>query len=109
MEHLDGKIAKPKEEMTEEELQFHYFKVHDYNNDNKLDGIELISALTHHNGLLLSSLHCHIGTSQSSVAVILICLSFRHILMVCCCCIRHVFINSVACIVVSLLIFSSSL
>jgi len=54
MEDLDGKIEKPKEEMTEEELQFHYFKVHDYNDDNKLDGIELISALTHHNGLPLS-------------------------------------------------------
>jgi len=51
MEDLDGKIEKPTDAMTEEELQFHYFKVHDYNNDNKLDGIELISALTHHNGL----------------------------------------------------------
>jgi len=50
MEDLEGKINKPTEEMSEEELQFHYFKVHDYNDDNKLDGIELISALTHHNG-----------------------------------------------------------
>lgn len=54
MEDLEGKINKPTSEMTEEEMQFHYFKVHDYNNDNKLDGIELISALTHHNGLRLS-------------------------------------------------------
>ena len=53
MEDLEGQINKPADAMTEEELQFHYFKVHDYNNDDKLDGIELISALTHHNGLLL--------------------------------------------------------
>jgi len=51
MEDLDGQINKPTGEMSEEELQFHYFKVHDYNDDNKLDGIELISALTHHSGL----------------------------------------------------------
>jgi len=59
MEDLDGKIDKPKEAMSEEELQFHYFKVHDYNDDNRLDGIEIISALTHHAGLslLLLSLH----------------------------------------------------
>jgi len=55
MEDLEGKINKPTDAMTEEELQFHYFKVHDYNDDNKLDGIELITALTHHNGLLLLS------------------------------------------------------
>jgi len=56
MEDLEGKINKPTEEMTPEEMQFHYFKVHDYNNDNKLDGIELISALTHHNGMSSQSL-----------------------------------------------------
>ena len=55
MEDLEGQIKKPTDEMTPEEMQFHYFKVHDYNNDNKLDGIELISALTHHNGSLFSA------------------------------------------------------
>jgi len=54
LEDLDGKIDKPTEAMSDEELQFHYFKAHDYNNDDKLDGIELISALTHHEGLSLS-------------------------------------------------------
>ena len=48
MEHLDGKINKPESEMTEEELQFHYFKLHDYDNNNKLDGIEIINAMTHY-------------------------------------------------------------
>ena len=33
--------------MTDEELQFHYFKLHDYDNNNMLDGIELVSAITH--------------------------------------------------------------
>ena len=50
MEHLDGQIQKPEDTMSEEELQFHYFKVHDYDNNNMLDGIEIISALTHHHG-----------------------------------------------------------
>ena len=37
--------------MTDEELQFHYFKLHDYDNNNMLDGTELISAMTHfHHG-----------------------------------------------------------
>ena len=34
--------------MSEEETQFRYFKIHDYDNNNKLDGIELIAALTHY-------------------------------------------------------------
>jgi len=58
MEDLEGQIKKPTDEMTPEEMQFHYFKVHDYNNDNKLDGIELISALTHHNGSSLFVVSC---------------------------------------------------
>jgi hypothetical protein len=49
-EHLDGKIEKPVDGMTEEELQFHYFKSHDYDDNNMLDGLELITALTHFHG-----------------------------------------------------------
>ncbi|OTF73238.1 EF-hand domain containing protein [Euroglyphus maynei] len=33
--------------MSEEELQFHYFKMHDNDNNNKLDGSELIKSLIH--------------------------------------------------------------
>ncbi|ESO87699.1 hypothetical protein LOTGIDRAFT_127350 [Lottia gigantea] len=48
MEHLQEVIeTKPKEQMTEEELEFHYFKMHDYDGDNKLDGVEIGKALTH--------------------------------------------------------------
>jgi Ca2+-binding EF-hand superfamily protein len=33
--------------MSEQELQFHYFKMHDNDNNNKLDGCELIKSLIH--------------------------------------------------------------
>ena len=32
---------------TDEEMEFHYFKLHDYDNNNKLDGLELGAAMTH--------------------------------------------------------------
>lgn len=36
--------------MSEEELQFHYFKMHDADNNNMLDGSELIKSLIHWHG-----------------------------------------------------------
>ncbi|KAJ8669843.1 hypothetical protein QAD02_001102 [Eretmocerus hayati] len=33
--------------MSAEELEFHYFNLHDFNNDTKLDGLELLHALQH--------------------------------------------------------------
>ena len=50
LDHLDGVINKPKEQMTVEEQNFYYFKLHDYDNNNMLDGIELVSAFAHHDG-----------------------------------------------------------
>ncbi|XP_019865649.1 putative mediator of RNA polymerase II transcription subunit 26 isoform X1 [Aethina tumida] len=44
-EHFDVPIDTSK--MTEQELQFHYFKMHDADNNNKLDGCELIKSLIH--------------------------------------------------------------
>ena len=32
---------------SEEAAQFHYFKLHDYDNNNKLDGLELYAAIAH--------------------------------------------------------------
>ena len=32
----------------EEAMQFHYFKLHDYDNNNKMDGLELGAAMTHY-------------------------------------------------------------
>lgn len=47
MEHLEGVIDKPENEMTPQELQLHYFKMHDYDGNNLLDGLELATAITH--------------------------------------------------------------
>ncbi|XP_014488531.1 PREDICTED: probable basic-leucine zipper transcription factor I [Dinoponera quadriceps] len=44
-EHADVPIDTSK--MTDQELQFHYFKMHDADNNNKLDGCELIKSLIH--------------------------------------------------------------
>lgn len=49
-EHLKDVVDKPKEEMSEEELEFHYFKLHDYDKNNKLDGVEIVKAITHFHG-----------------------------------------------------------
>ncbi|XP_064133203.1 multiple coagulation factor deficiency protein 2 isoform X1 [Loxodonta africana] len=47
MEHLEGVINKPEAEMSPQELQLHYFKMHDYDGNNLLDGLELSTAITH--------------------------------------------------------------
>ncbi|CAL9687331.1 unnamed protein product [Knipowitschia caucasica] len=47
MEHLEGIIDKPEKDMTPQELQLHYFKMHDYDGNNLLDGLELATAITH--------------------------------------------------------------
>lgn len=33
--------------MTEQEIEFHYFKVHDVDNNTKLDGLEILHAIQH--------------------------------------------------------------
>uniref|UniRef100_A0A1I7YA01 EF-hand domain-containing protein n=1 Tax=Steinernema glaseri TaxID=37863 RepID=A0A1I7YA01_9BILA len=45
-EHLDGKVD-PTANMTPEQLQFHYFNMHDLDKNGRLDGVELIKAITH--------------------------------------------------------------
>ncbi|XP_053189473.1 multiple coagulation factor deficiency protein 2 [Scomber japonicus] len=47
MEHLEGVIDTPEKEMSPQELQLHYFKMHDYDGNNLLDGLELATAITH--------------------------------------------------------------
>jgi len=44
-EHMD--VPLDTAGMSEQELQFHYFKMHDADNNNKLDGQELIKSLFH--------------------------------------------------------------
>nr|XP_017529555.1 multiple coagulation factor deficiency protein 2 homolog [Manis javanica] len=47
MEHLEGVINEPEVEMSPQELQLHYFKMHDYDGNNLLDSLELSTAITH--------------------------------------------------------------
>lgn len=47
-EHMEVPIDTSK--MTEQELQFHYFTMHDSDKNNKLDGSELIKSLIHWHG-----------------------------------------------------------
>ncbi|KAI1725777.1 multiple coagulation factor deficiency protein 2 like protein [Ditylenchus destructor] len=45
-EHLEGKVD-PTSNMSPEQLQFHYFNMHDLDKNGRLDGVELIKAITH--------------------------------------------------------------
>ncbi|CAG5122046.1 unnamed protein product [Candidula unifasciata] len=45
-QHMQGEINTDKT-MTAEEMEFHYFRLHDTNNDTMLDGLELLKALSH--------------------------------------------------------------
>uniref|UniRef100_A0A914ZCL4 EF-hand domain-containing protein n=1 Tax=Panagrolaimus superbus TaxID=310955 RepID=A0A914ZCL4_9BILA len=45
-EHLEGKVDQTAN-MTPEQLQFHYFNMHDLDRNGRLDGVELIKAITH--------------------------------------------------------------
>ena len=50
-EHLGGIINEPDlSKMSEEEAQFYYFKSHDSDHNNKLDGSELIKSIIHWHG-----------------------------------------------------------
>lgn len=53
--HIAEHLAVPMDtsKMSEQELQFHYFKMHDADNNNKLDGCELIKSLIHWHGKIL--------------------------------------------------------
>lgn len=41
-------MEKPLEEMTSEEKQFYHFKMHDYDNNNLLDGLEILQSANIH-------------------------------------------------------------
>ncbi|XP_045164269.1 putative mediator of RNA polymerase II transcription subunit 26 [Mercenaria mercenaria] len=47
-EHLKDEInLQNKAKMSPEEMEFHYFRLHDTNNDTHLDGIEIMQAMAH--------------------------------------------------------------
>jgi hypothetical protein len=47
-DHMD--VPLDTSNMSEQELQFHYFKMHDADGNNKLDGCELVKSLIHWHG-----------------------------------------------------------
>jgi len=48
-EHLKEDNPQVKtDNLSEADMQFHYFKAHDSDNDDKLDGIELANAMAHY-------------------------------------------------------------
>lgn len=49
-EHMKEYMDQPDELKldNQEAMEFHYFKLHDYDNNNKLDGLELGAAMTHY-------------------------------------------------------------
>ena len=44
------KVPVDTSQMSEQELQFHYFKMHDTDSNNKLDGCELVKSVIHWHG-----------------------------------------------------------
>ncbi|XP_044254733.1 uncharacterized protein LOC123005159 [Tribolium madens] len=47
-EHLEEIIKEPDlSKMTDEELEFYYFQVHDTDKNSKLDGLEILNAILH--------------------------------------------------------------
>ncbi|KAE8741759.1 hypothetical protein FOCC_FOCC012707 [Frankliniella occidentalis] len=53
------------ENMTPEELQFHYFKLHDLDENIKLDGLEILRAIMHTEE---HESHSHEGEDENSLA-----------------------------------------
>ncbi|XP_022803072.1 multiple coagulation factor deficiency protein 2 homolog [Stylophora pistillata] len=47
-EHVREEIDVKEEEMSDEDLQFHFFRLHDYDGNRKLDGLELMHAVSHY-------------------------------------------------------------
>ncbi|XP_018579403.1 multiple coagulation factor deficiency protein 2 homolog, partial [Anoplophora glabripennis] len=47
-EHLEDVIPEPNfSKMTDEEVEFYYFQVHDTDKNSKLDGLEILQAMSH--------------------------------------------------------------
>ncbi|XP_045479999.1 multiple coagulation factor deficiency protein 2 homolog [Harmonia axyridis] len=47
-EHLEDMVESPDlSKMSDEELEFYYFQTHDTDKNNKLDGLEILQAITH--------------------------------------------------------------
>ncbi len=49
-EHLEEVASRPVDDMSNEEMEFTYFKMHDKDGNNKLDGLEMAKSLMDHHG-----------------------------------------------------------
>lgn len=47
-EHLKEEIDLTEDQMSDEDLMFHYFRLHDYDGNRKLDGLEIMHAISHY-------------------------------------------------------------
>ncbi|GIY39135.1 multiple coagulation factor deficiency protein 2 [Caerostris extrusa] len=64
-QHMEGVVDVT--QMAEDELRFLYFKMHDSDNNNKLDGCELIKSLLHFHVEECRAMgpeHAHHGTTK---------------------------------------------
>ena len=47
-EHLKEEIDLTEDQMSDEDFMFHYFRLHDYDGNRKLDGLEIMHAISHY-------------------------------------------------------------
>ncbi|XP_048734986.1 multiple coagulation factor deficiency protein 2 homolog [Ostrea edulis] len=66
-EHLKDQIDTNRQ-MSPEEMEFHYFRLHDTNNDTKLDGLEIMAALNHMAGMFKVQPHEAVGKTPQQIA-----------------------------------------
>ncbi|XP_033735753.1 multiple coagulation factor deficiency protein 2 homolog [Pecten maximus] len=66
-EHLQEEIDTSKP-MTPQEMEFHYFRLHDADNNTKLDGLEIMSALSHMSNMYDLTAAEKAGKSDQEVA-----------------------------------------
>ncbi|KAG5897153.1 hypothetical protein JTB14_020882 [Gonioctena quinquepunctata] len=69
-EHLENVIPEPDfSKMTDEELEFYYFQVHDSDKNSKLDGLEILQAIIHtdeHSGAAENDENYSSSTTENS-------------------------------------------
>ena len=68
-EHMKDQIDTNRH-MSPQELEFHYFRLHDSNNDTKLDGLEILAALGHAGNMFEVKDHEKIGKTEEQITLL---------------------------------------
>ncbi|KAL5008813.1 hypothetical protein ScPMuIL_014394 [Solemya velum] len=68
-EHLKDEVDTDRE-MTPQEMEFHYFRLHDANNDTQLDGLEILAALSHMVPIPEIQAHEKVGKTEEQIEMI---------------------------------------